>query len=128
MLIKLKTPTVLNSRVSTISLPKSCAPAGTECLISGWGNMASFVVINYPDVLWCLNAPLLSDAQCTSSYSGQITENMVCARFLEGGKDSCKVRCPMVYNGELQGIVSWGIGCAQKNKPGIYKRICNYMD
>ncbi|XP_051818645.1 anionic trypsin-like [Antechinus flavipes] len=129
MLIKLKTPAVLNSRVATISLPKTCAPAGTECLISGWGNMASFGA-DYPDVLQCLNAPLLSDAQCTSSYPGQITENMVCAGFLEGGKDSCQGDSggPVVCNGELQGIVSWGYGCAQKNKPGVYTRVCNYVD
>ncbi|KAM8979270.1 trypsin-like [Sarcophilus harrisii] len=129
MLIKLKTPAVLNSHVGTISLPKTCAPAGTECLISGWGNMVSFGA-EYPDVLQCLNAPLLSDAQCTSSYPGQITENMVCAGFLEGGKDSCQNDSggPVVCNGELQGIVSWGYGCAQKNKPGVYTRVCNYVD
>ncbi|XP_068943502.1 anionic trypsin-like [Petaurus breviceps papuanus] len=129
MLIKLKTPAVLNTRVATISLPKSCATAGTQCLISGWGNTLSFGY-DYPDVLQCLNAPILSDADCKSSYPGEITENMVCAGFLEGGKDSCQRDSggPMVCNGELQGIVSWGDGCAQKNKPGVYIKICKYLD
>jgi trypsin len=37
MLIKLKLPATLNSKVSTVSLPQSCPSAGTECLVSGWG-------------------------------------------------------------------------------------------
>lgn len=41
MLIKLSSPATLNSRVSAISLPKSCAPSGSQCLISGWGNVQS---------------------------------------------------------------------------------------
>ncbi|XP_043822604.1 anionic trypsin [Dromiciops gliroides] len=129
MLIKLKTPAVLNARVAAISLPKSCAPAGTECLISGWGNTVSFGA-DYPDVLQCLEVPLLSEAQCQASYPRQITENMVCAGYLEGGKDSCQGDSggPVVCNGELQGVVSWGYGCALKNKPGVYTKVCNYVD
>ena len=41
LLIKLSTPAVINARVSTLALPSTCAPAGTECLISGWGNTLS---------------------------------------------------------------------------------------
>lgn len=41
MLIKLSSPAVLSSRVSAVALPSSCAPAGTQCLISGWGNTLS---------------------------------------------------------------------------------------
>ena len=39
MLIKLKSPATLNSKVSTIPLPQSCPSAGAECLVSGWGLM-----------------------------------------------------------------------------------------
>lgn len=46
---------------------------------------------NYPELLQCLDAPILTQAQCEASYPGQITENMICAGFLEGGKDSCQV-------------------------------------
>ncbi|XP_043822942.1 anionic trypsin-like [Dromiciops gliroides] len=129
MLIKLKTPAVLNDHVGTISLPKACAPAGTNCLISGWGNTLSSGV-NYPDLLQCLNAPVLSEADCKASYPGEITDNMVCVGFLEGGKDSCQGDSggPVACNGELQGIVSWGYGCAQKDRPGVYTKVCNFVD
>ncbi|XP_001362475.1 anionic trypsin-like [Monodelphis domestica] len=129
MLIKLKTPVILNDHVLPISLPKDCAPAGTECLISGWGNTLSSGA-DYPDLLQCLQAPLLSDAECRASYPGEITDNMVCAGFLEGGKDSCQGDSggPVACNGELQGIVSWGYGCAQKGRPGVYTKVCNFVN
>ncbi|XP_042129045.1 trypsin-4-like isoform X2 [Peromyscus maniculatus bairdii] len=129
MLIKLSSPVTLNARVATVALPTYCAPAGTQCLISGWGDTLSFGV-NHPDLLQCLDAPLLPQIDCETSYPGRITNNMVCAGFLEGGKDSCQGDSggPVVCNGELQGIVSWGYGCALKDNPGVYTRVCNYVD
>ncbi|XP_042533006.1 anionic trypsin-2-like isoform X1 [Dipodomys spectabilis] len=129
MLIKLSSPVSLNSQVAPVALPTSCAPAGTQCLISGWGNTLSFGV-NNPDELQCLDAPLLSQSVCEATYPGKVTKNMVCAGFIEGGKDSCQGDSggPVVCNGELQGIVSWGYGCALKDNPGVYTRVCNYVD
>nr|XP_025042693.1 uncharacterized protein LOC102448133 [Pelodiscus sinensis] len=90
MLIKLATPATLNSRVTTISLPSACVASGTRCLISGWGNTLSSGS-NYPELLQCLDAPVLTDAECSEAYPGQITTNMICVGFLEGGKDSCQL-------------------------------------
>ncbi|KAM9327170.1 trypsin-like isoform 2-T2 [Gastrophryne carolinensis] len=127
MLIKLSTPASIDSYVRPVTLPGSCSPAGTVCLISGWGNTLSSGT-NYPDLLQCLDAPILSDTECRNSYPGEITSNMFCAGFLGGGKDSCQGDSggPVVCNGQLQGIVSWGYGCAQRNYPGVYTRVCNY--
>ncbi|XP_021009982.1 anionic trypsin-2-like, partial [Mus caroli] len=129
MLIKLASPVTLNARVATVALPSSCAPAGTQCLISGWGNTLSSGV-NNPDLLQCLDAPVLPQADCEASYPEKITNNMICVGFLEGGKDSCQGDSggPVVCNGQLQGIVSWGYGCAQKDNPGVYTKVCNYVD
>uniref|UniRef100_A0A2K5KMM6 Peptidase S1 domain-containing protein n=1 Tax=Cercocebus atys TaxID=9531 RepID=A0A2K5KMM6_CERAT len=113
MLIKLSTPAVIND----------------YCLISGWGNTLSYGA-DYPDELQCLEAPVLTQAECEACYPGRITSNMFCIGFLEGGKDSCQGDSggPAVCKGELQGIVSWGDGCAQKNKPGVYTKVYNYVD
>uniref|UniRef100_A0A8C4LTD4 trypsin n=1 Tax=Equus asinus TaxID=9793 RepID=A0A8C4LTD4_EQUAS len=115
LLIKLSSPASINSKVS--------------CLISGWGNTLSSGS-NYPNLLQCLNAPILSDSSCRSSYPNQITSNMFCAGFLEGGKDSCQGDSggPVACSGVLQGIVSWGYGCAQRNKPGVYTKVYNYVN
>ncbi|XP_077114244.1 trypsin-like [Ranitomeya variabilis] len=127
MLIKLASAATLNSYVKAISLPSGCPSAGTSCLISGWGNTLSSGT-NMPNLLQCVDAPVLTAAQCSSAYPGEITSNMICVGYLEGGKDSCQGDSggPVVCNGALQGIVSWGYGCAQKNYPGVYTKVCNY--
>lgn len=51
----------------------------------------SLLTANYPDLLQCLNVPVLSQTKCKAAYPGQITDNMFCAGYLEGGKDSCQV-------------------------------------
>lgn len=41
LLIKLSSLAVIDARVPTLALPSAYAPAGTQCLISGWGNTLS---------------------------------------------------------------------------------------
>ncbi|KAM9327172.1 trypsin-like [Gastrophryne carolinensis] len=127
MLIKLASPATLNNYVKIIALPSSCPKAGTSCQISGWGNTLSSGS-NYPDLLQCVKAPVLSDADCSGAYPGEITGNMICVGYLQGGKDSCQGDSggPVECGGQLQGIVSWGYGCALPNYPGVYTKVCNY--
>uniref|UniRef100_H3CMH7 trypsin n=1 Tax=Tetraodon nigroviridis TaxID=99883 RepID=H3CMH7_TETNG len=82
------------------------------------------------DKLQCLNIPILSDRDCKNSYPGMITDSMFCAGYLEGGKDSCQGDSggPVICNGQLHGIVSWGYGCAEKNHPGVYAKVCVALD
>ncbi|XP_003506998.1 anionic trypsin-like isoform X1 [Cricetulus griseus] len=89
-----------------------------------------FLTELYPDLLQCLEAPVLTQAECKAAYPGKITDNMFCAGFLAGGKDSCQGDSggPLVCNGELQGIVSWGYGCALADNPGVYTKVVNYVD
>ncbi|XP_073340741.1 uncharacterized protein [Pagrus major] len=127
MLIKLSEPATLNQYVQPVALPTKCAPAGTMCLVSGWGNTMSSVS---GDQLQCLDLPILSTRDCENSYPGMITDAMFCAGYLEGGKDSCQGDSggPVVCNGELQGVVSWGYGCAERDHPGVYAKVCLFND
>ncbi|KAM9309240.1 trypsin-1-like [Pholidichthys leucotaenia] len=128
MLIKLSQRVTLNSYVQPVALPRSCAPAGTMCRVSGWGNTMSSTADE--DRLQCLDIPILSDSDCHNSYPGMIYDSMFCAGYLEGGKDSCQGDSggPVVCNGVLQGVVSWGYGCAEKDHPGVYAKVCIFSD
>ncbi|XP_035381996.1 trypsin-2-like [Electrophorus electricus] len=124
MLIKLSKPASLNEFVQPVALPTSCPPASTMCTVSGWGNTMSPTADK--NKLQCLQVPILSEEDCNNSYPGMITNSMFCAGYLEGGKDSCQGDSggPVVCNKVLQGIVSWGYGCAEKDNPGVYTKVC----
>ncbi|XP_051726516.1 guanine nucleotide-binding protein subunit beta-5b isoform X7 [Ctenopharyngodon idella] len=126
MLIKLRKPAIFNKYVKPIRLTTSCSSAGEQCLVSGWGDTG----VGSASVLQCLNLPVLSRMQCKGAYGTNMTENMFCAGFMEGGKDSCQGDSggPLVCNGKLKGVVSWGNGCAKPHFPGVYTEVCRYTD
>uniref|UniRef100_A0A4W6C8J3 trypsin n=1 Tax=Lates calcarifer TaxID=8187 RepID=A0A4W6C8J3_LATCA len=68
-------------------------------------------------------------SNCWNYYYFRITNNMICAGSIYGGKDSCQGDSggPLVCNGKFEGIVSWGIGCAYAYYPGVYTKVRNYL-
>ena len=82
-----------------------------------------------PSALMQVNVPVVSESSCRKAYGSSIHDSMVCAGLDEGGKDSCQGDSggPMVCedNGKffLEGVVSWGYGCAVPGKYGVYARV-----
>jgi len=73
-------------------------------------------------------------AQCKgydSDYAAKVTDNMLCT--YESSKDACQGDSggPLVYKtgGTFKqiGIVSWGMGCAGHEKPGVYAYLVRYI-
>ncbi|KAJ8704519.1 hypothetical protein PYW07_011707 [Mythimna separata] len=71
-----------------------------------------------------------------AGYNEHIPNIFICAGRSRGGADSCEGDSggPMVVRRErddrfvLGGIISWGIGCAEPNQPGVYTRISEFRD
>ncbi|XP_038622911.1 kallikrein-15-like [Tachyglossus aculeatus] len=130
MLLKLTLPARLTPSVRPLPLPTSCPQSGDRCIVSGWGLVANSKV-RLPDSLHCANISIISAAACNVAYPGHVTEAMVCAGVEDGSTDSCEGDSggPLVCGGQLQGIVSWGdVPCVTTTKPGVYTKVCKYVD
>uniref|UniRef100_A0A671M6Y2 Transmembrane serine protease 3a n=1 Tax=Sinocyclocheilus anshuiensis TaxID=1608454 RepID=A0A671M6Y2_9TELE len=100
---------------------------GKMCWISGWGATDDGGDVS----LHSARVPLISTKACSQPevYQGYISPGMICAGYLEGGTDSCQgdsggpLACEDSFTWKLVGATSWGQGCAEKNKPGVYTRI-----
>ena len=50
------------------------------------------VSLSFPKTLQEVEVPVLGNRQCNCLYGvGTVTDNMICAGVLAGGKDSCQV-------------------------------------
>ena len=100
--------------------------AGTKGTIVGWGRTSDGGEPS--QFLLKATVPMTTDADCTKAYTGYQPAAMVCAGLPEGGVDTCQGDSggPLIVDGTLAGISSWGEGCAQAGKPGVYTRVQAY--
>ncbi|KAL7821490.1 serine endopeptidase [Trichoderma aethiopicum] len=118
---------------ATLPAQGSDPAAGSTVTTAGWGT-TSENSNSIPSRLNKVSVPVVSRSTCQSDYRSQglsVTNNMFCAGLTQGGKDSCSGDSggPIVdANGVLQGVVSWGIGCAEAGFPGVYTRIGNFVN
>ncbi|MGE0634086.1 MAG: serine protease [Pseudobdellovibrionaceae bacterium] len=111
-----------------IAIPSS-ADGAIMSTTAGWGTTSegSFAL---PNLLQKVDVPLVTSSACNESYTGQITDRMICAGFEDGGKDSCQGDSggPLIVKDEngqmfLAGVVSWGQGCARPKYYGVYSKV-----
>lgn len=105
--------------------------AGTSMIVSGWGTLQSNG--QSPDKLQEVSVPYVTNEVCNkaSAYNGQIQDTEICGGYTEGGKDSCQGDSggPLVVNDGNRlvqvGVVSWGEGCAEAEKYGVYANVAS---
>lgn len=137
-LLRLDTPMdfLLDDYLSPICLPNALDDfTGQTCVITGWG---------YPridgsttDVLQKTSLPVWDDDDCREAYKdvNNVTERMICAGYVEGGRGPCKgdsggpLQC-LRDDGSwvLAGLTSWGISCAAPRRPGVFTRVAAVLD
>ncbi|XP_032099178.1 prostasin [Sapajus apella] len=141
-LLQLDIPVSFSRYIRPICLPAANAsfPNGLHCTVTGWGHTAPSVSLQAPKPLQQLEVPLISRETCNCLYNIDakpeephfVQEDMVCAGYVEGGKDACQgdsggpLSCPVEGVWYLTGIVSWGDACGARNRPGVYTLASSY--
>ncbi|MFA4741225.1 S1 family peptidase [Vibrio vulnificus] len=110
--------------------------AGTNLTVMGWGDQDPTDNFRGATQLQQVDVNLIAQQTCRNvggDYA-KISDTAFCAGLVQGGKDSCQGDSggPIVVsdNGQYKqlGIVSWGDGCAEKGKYGVYANVSYYAD
>ncbi|XP_067138000.1 transmembrane protease serine 9-like [Centruroides vittatus] len=137
-LLKSKSNFLFNEFVAPISLGTEdmCKKPDVIGIVAGFGTTEEGKPI-YKDILQIVEVPIIDNETCQELYHSDdivINENQLCAGYEDGGKDSCQGDSggPLyIQNGDersLCGVVSFGIGCARPNYPGVYASIGYFLD
>ena len=104
--------------------------------VAGWGRTNNGSPSNFPDRPHAVDVPVWTNFRCNEpqSYSGQVTDDMICAG--ETGMCSCNGDSggPMFKQADdgsyhQSGVVSWGASqCGAANLPGVYARVSFLKD
>lgn len=129
-LLELEKPAEYSTVVRPICLPDTTHvfPAGKAIWVTGWGHTqeggTGALILQKGEIR------VINQTTCEGLMPQQITPRMMCVGFLTGGVDSCQgdsggPLSSVETDGRIfqAGVVSWGEGCAQRNKPGVYTRL-----
>ncbi|XP_042207156.1 cell wall protein AWA1-like isoform X2 [Homarus americanus] len=105
--------------------------------VTGWGRLYEDGPL--PSVMQKVPVPVITNKDCedmyrVAGYVEHIPNIFICAGYESGSRDSCEgdsggplvIRRDGVWN--LAGVISWGIGCALPNQPGVYTRISEFRE
>lgn len=105
----------------------------SDVTVAGWGALVQGG--RGSDTLQEVTVPIISQSTCRSQYGqSRITDQMICAGLIEGGKDSCQGDSGGPLWSSIPGypvqvgVVSWGEGCAKPDRAGVYARVSALID
>ncbi|CAH6797803.1 coagulation factor XII [Phodopus roborovskii] len=130
---------ILSPHIQPVCLPSGAAPPSETvlCEVAGWGHQFEGAE-EYATFLQEAQVPFISQERCSDAdvHGDAILPGMLCAGFLEGGTDACQGDSggPLVceegteeHRLTLRGVISWGSGCGDRNKPGVYTDVASYL-
>ncbi|NXG33274.1 FA9 factor, partial [Dromaius novaehollandiae] len=135
-LLYLSSDVIFNEYAIPICLPSPnlatlLTEEGKVGMVSGWGaTHPRGAALRF---LMKVQLPIVSMDACQRSTDKLVTDNMFCAGYEAETADACKgdSGSPFAVSYRntwfLLGIVSWGEGCAEKGKYGVYTRVANYI-
>ncbi|XP_035219350.1 chymotrypsinogen 2-like [Stegodyphus dumicola] len=102
--------------------------------VTGWGSRRADTVYT-SDVLHQADVPIVPPKECQKAYKGHyIRGNMLCAGYETGNVDSCRGDSggPLIHKQKdgtwaVYGVTSFGDGCGQKKKFGIYANVVTHL-
>src|SRR4051812_10050765 len=139
-LMKLDTPSkVAPMKIAAVGERSTWKP-GAMTTIAGFGTTSDSATAEPPDQMQVAQVPITTDAYCASAYPGGLSEvaddgsydakTMVCAGYPQGGTDTCEgdsggpLLASLADGGlRLVAATSFGAGCGQPGKPGVYARV-----
>ncbi|BET01654.1 serine protease [Nesidiocoris tenuis] len=136
-LLRLKEPITYGIYVQPVCLPTRKQDLendfrNTTAVVAGWGTTEYGGPMS--DILMEVPVPIWDQDDCVESFIQTVFESAMCAAGKEGGKDSCQGDSggPLVTQREDNrwmtiGVVSWGIRCGEKGKPGVYTRVNQFI-
>ncbi|OCT59131.1 hypothetical protein XELAEV_18001620mg [Xenopus laevis] len=142
-LVEMESPIIYSSYILPICVPfqNDDFPSGKMCWVTGWGDIQTDVSLPPPYSLQEVEVPLISASSCNNMYhynsdldpaTKLVFEDMICAGYPEGQKDACQgdsggpLACKSGNSWFLTGTVSWGDGCAEPNRPGVYTKVSSF--
>jgi transmembrane serine protease 3 len=137
--IKLEKPIKFTSTIQPACLPSASENLSETTMgtVAGWG-LTREGGYDTSSVLMQVGVPVISANNCDKQYRSQgiriDSSAMLCAGYGQGGKDACQGDSggPFVFKNPsggytLQGVVSFGVGCARPGLPGVYSKVSNYV-
>ncbi|KAM4703720.1 transmembrane protease serine 13 [Rhinophrynus dorsalis] len=135
-LMKLEQPFSFSAAIQPVCLPMTGQNFNPEekCFITGFGKTKANSDETSPYLMEA-QVSIISTPVCNhlKVYNGAISQRMMCAGYLKGSIDSCQgdsggpLVCQQNDRWYLAGVTSWGTGCGQPNKPGVYARVTTLL-
>ncbi|XP_058061607.1 trypsin alpha-3-like [Anopheles bellator] len=115
-------PALLNTRL---------LPDNTPCQFAGWGATANQPTAAVRTAQYWIPQPTLATASCNAAnvHNNRVQGTMICAGALAATANSVclgNMGGGLYCNGQLTGVLAFGLGCGVANQPGVYIDVRQY--